>query len=234
MTCKSSKLEYAMVALVAVLALAVETGYAAGSYKLEAFNSAPPAELAAAVRDTLSPDAVRVVGPQGPLLEIWWRKTLPAQANPAQGLGIAYGQLAEGTLVGAMRIIAPTADYRNQQTRPGVYTMRYALIPDDGNHYYVAPNRDFVLLAPAASDPDPMTISIKDLIILSRKASGTGHASVWSLPQADSPPASMPSLVHVEDGDLWVLSFRAQLEPPGGTPSPLMMEMVVVGHTPEA
>ena len=231
---KSSKLEYAMVALAGVLALAVEPGHAAGPYKLEAFNSAPPAELSATVRDTLSPEAVRVVGPQGPLLELWWRKTLPAQANPAQGLGIAYGQLAEGTLVGAMRIVAPTADYRNQETRPGVYTMRYALIPDDGNHYYVAPNRDFLLLAPAASDPDPMTISPAHLIMLSRKASGTGHPSVWSLLEADSPPTSVPSLVHIEDGDLWVLSFRAQLEPPGGSPSPLVMEIVVVGHTPEA
>lgn len=231
---RTSKLEYAILAVAAMLVLAVETGHAAGSYKLEASSSAPPAELAASVRDTLSPDAVRVVGPQGPLLEIWWRKTVPAQASVNQGLGIAYGQLGEGTLVGAMRVVAQTADYRNQEMKPGVYTMRYALIPDDGNHYYVAPDRDFLLLSPAAADPDPATIPPRDLINLSRKASGTGHPSVWSLPQVDNPPASTPSLAHVEDGDLWVLYFRAQLGPPSGPSTPLVMGMVVAGHAPEA
>ena len=36
--------------------------------------------------------------------------------------------------------------------------MRYALMPDDGNHLGVAPNRDFLLLVRAADDPDPAAV----------------------------------------------------------------------------
>jgi hypothetical protein len=204
---------------------------AAADYQAQAFSAPPPEELAAPVRDALSSDAVRVSDPRGPLCEIWLRKALPAQASPTQALEIAYPQLAEGTLVGALRIATQTTDYRSQQIKPGVYTLRYALMPVDGNHYGVAPNRDFLLLVPAAADPSPAMIPRDDLLKLSRKASGTGHGSVWSLSQMDSPPAAVPSLAHQEDPDTWVLYFRVPLE--RGS-APLTMGLIVVGHAPES
>jgi len=207
---------------------------AAQSYRVETASTPPPEELSSAVRDALAPQALRVVGPKGALLEIWLRKAIPAKAGTTQELGISYGQLAEGALVGAVRFPGEVNDYRQQRVKGGVYTLRYALIPVDGNHQGVAPNRDFLLISPAAADANPATISRDALLNLSRKSIGTGHPSVWSLLATDSAPATLPALKHQEDGDLWVLQFAVPIEPAGGTPSKAVLSLVILGHAPEA
>jgi len=215
-------------------ALFAATSTHAQTYKVETTNAPAPQELAAAVRDTFSSSALRVSGPQGTVCEIWLRKAVPASATPSGELGVAYGQLSDGTLVGAIRFPAAAKDYRQQQIKPGVYTLRYALQPVDGNHQGVSPYRDYLLLAPAAADTSIAPLNDKDLYALSRRASGTGHPSVWSLVAADAAPPALPGIAHRDDDDLWVIYFQAQVQPGGGAPSPVKMGLVIVGHTPEA
>jgi len=143
---------------------------AAADYKIEKAG-APPEELAPAVRETLAAEGVRVVGPEGPLCEIWLRKAVPGHSKAAMELGIAYPQLAEGTLVGAVRFLREAKDFRRLEVKPGVYTLRLALYPTDGNHMGVAAQRDFLLLAPAAADSNPAGITYNESVALSRKAS---------------------------------------------------------------
>ncbi len=204
----------------------------AQSYKVEKVTEAAPQELAPAVREALAGEALRVVGPNGTLCELWLRKAIPAKANPSQELGVSLGQLAEGTLVAAVRFPANVKDYRRQQVKPGVYTLRYALIPVDGNHG-VAPQRDFLLASPAAVDQSPETITRDAALDLGRKTTGTRHPSVWSLAAVEGQPASLPAVIHQEDGDLWVLEFRAQIQS-GSAASAVAMALVVVGSAPEA
>src|SRR5712692_8809247 len=156
-----------------VLMLFCAATAAAQGYKVEKATLAPPTELSAAVRDSLSGEALRVAGPGGPLCEIWLRKAVPAKGGASQGMGIAYGQLAEGTLVAVIRFSAEVKDYRQQRVKPGVYTLRYALVPVDGNHLGVAPQRDFLLAAPAAADTDPANQTRNATLELSRKTTGT-------------------------------------------------------------
>lgn len=205
----------------------------AQSYRVEKIAAAPPQELAPAVRDVLAGEALRVAGPQGTLCELWLRKVMPAQANPSQDVDVTLGQLAEGTLVGAVRFPADVKDYRSQRVKAGVYTLRYALIPTDGNHYGVAPQRDFLLASPASADQSADTISRDATLAQSRKTTGTNHASVWSLGALDSPPASLPAMARQEDGDIWLLEFSALVQS-GNAVSPVPMGLVVVGHAPEA
>src|SRR3990172_627846 len=150
------------------------------------------------MRETLAAEGVRVVGPEGPLCEIWLQKAVPTRSNAGMELGIAYPQIAEGTLVGAVRFLAETNDFRRLRVKPGVYTMRYALHPTDGNHMGVAAQRDFLLLAPAAADANPAGMTYNEAVALSRKASGTSHPSVWSLETA-SEEVSEPKLRHKEE-----------------------------------
>lgn len=205
----------------------------AQTYKVETASTPAPQELAVTVRDTLSSDALRLSNAQGTYCELWLRKAVPASAA-TQGLGIAYGQLSEGELVGAIRFASAAKDYRQQEVKPGVYTLRYMLQPVDGNHQGVSPYRDFLLLVPAALDSSPNVIATKDLLPLSRRASGTDHPSVWSLIAADSTPAALPAVAHQEDGDLWVLYFRAPLASEGNAATALTIGLVVAGHAPEA
>jgi len=207
-------------------------GAQAQEYKAQTAATPPPQELSAAVRDTLAPGAIQVIGPQGPLCEIWLRKVVPAKASPPQELGVAFGQIADGTLVGALRFPREVKDYRRQKISPGVYTLRYALIPVDGNHF-VAPNRDFLLLTPAALDLDAGNVTRDALIANSRKGTSTNHPSVWSL-QPPENAASLPAMLHVDDGDLWLVAFRVQTQAGSAAPAPLVLALVVVGHAPEA
>lgn len=201
----------------------------AQSYKVEPVGVAAPQELAAPVRGALSSQALRISGAQGVYCEIWLRHPIPQATTPNGGLGIAFGQIADGTLVGAVRFAALAKDYRQQEVKPGVYTLRYALQPVDGNHQGVSAYRDFLLLVPAAADSSTDPLGFKDLVNLSRKASGVGHPSVWSLLPADNAPSALPGVIHVEDGDLWVLYFNA----PIGSAS-VAMGLVISGHAPEA
>jgi hypothetical protein len=108
------------------------------------------------------------------------------------------------------------------------------LQPVDGNHQGVSPYRDFLLLVPASLDTGTSPIAFKELSVLSRKASGTGHPAVWSLLPADGAPAALPGIKHVEDGDLWVLYFQFSLGPEGAAGTPTSIGMVIVGRAPEA
>jgi len=203
--------------------------FAADSYTLEKVTEAPPAELPAALRGAVRADALQVKGPGGSLCEIWLRLSVPVAAAPSTELGITFGQIAEGTLLGVMRIAAPATDYRNQKIKPGLYTLRYADNPVDGNHQGVAPQRDFALLSPVTEDADPGTITRDEAIKRSAKTTGTKHPSVWSLwPGDDS--AAAPALHFQDDMQIWLLNFRLPLA--GG--AQLSMGMVVVGHAPEA
>ena len=207
---------------------------AAQGYKAEALSEAPPQELASPVREALSASGIRVTGPGGAVCDIWLRKAVPAKANAGQSLGVIYPQLAQGTLVAAIRLPNATKDYRKQLIKPGTYTLRYALLPDNGNHMGVASQGDFLLASPAAADQDAATISIDQLLNLSRKATGSNHPSVWSLGPAEDHPKSLPAAFHQDDGDLWLVEFRLPLQDGTAGPSPESMALVVVGSAPEA
>jgi hypothetical protein len=170
---------------------------------------------------------MQVTGPSGALCEIWLAKSVAKAATPDTSLGVNFGQVPQGALVGAMKLEAKNNDYRNQPTQPGVYTLRFMLQPVDGNHQGVSPYRDFLLAVPAALDTAAEPITTDNLLKLSRKASGTGHPSVWSLVPADSAPATLPGIAHQDDGDLWVAFFQAPLA------TPAKMGLVVYGHAQE-
>ena len=211
------------------LLLSVSSCASAQSYKAEALNEAPPKELAAPIQAALSQTGIRVTGPSGPVCDLWLGKAVPGKANAPQALGVTFPQLAQGTLVGAIRLPNSVKDYRKQLIKAGVYTLRYALLPDNGNHLGVAPQRDFVLASPAAADLEPAALTFDQTVALSRKATGSNHPSVWSLAPPEDHPKSLPSVFHLDDGDLWLVEFSVPL---AGSPVPAAL--VVVGSAPEA
>ena len=166
-------------------------------------------------------------GPNGVVCEIWLRKTVPGQAAAAN-LGVVYTQLAEGTLVGVIRFPADTKDYRRQSIKSGVYTLRYALSPVNGNHQGVAPQRDFLLAIPAAADQDPANVSQAQTIELSKKSTSSNHASVWCLMAGNGAASAAPAVTHDGDADLWIAQFSISI-----AGSPVRMGLVVVGFGPE-
>src|SRR5258708_27408269 len=223
------------VAIVSSLAIpSLRPARAAAGYSAEKFSGAPPAEVSAAVRETLSSDGIRVQGPNGVICEIWLRKAIPVKASSSNELGVAFGEFTEGTLAAVVRFPADVIDFRKQHVKPGVYTLRYALNPVNGNHQGVAPQRDFLLASPAADDQSASPISVNDLINLSKKVTGANHASVWSLGTVEDQPKTLPSISHQDDGDLCMVNFPVNLLGPSNTLTVKTVALVVVGHAPEA
>ena len=183
---------------------------AAQTGKVESIGPLTDSSVPAAVRQTLDAKGYRLILDEpAPACELWIRKSVPAQ--PKKDIeGLAYPQLAESTLVGVIRFSQPAADFRGQRIPAGFYTLRYELIPNDGNHLGVAPNRDFLLLVPAASDADPKAqFKFEELVALSREATGTKHPGPLSLAQADGMVTA--AAVSKDDQDHWIFSAPVQL-----------------------
>src|SRR5208337_4551752 len=102
--------------------------------------------------------------------------------------GALYPELANGEFVGVVSLPKGMNDFRGQAIPAGVYTLRYQLLPQDGNHLGVAPNPDFLLAIPVASDPNPeQSYLYRKLVALSAKTTGTSHPAVIALDSAGEP-----------------------------------------------
>jgi hypothetical protein len=183
---------------------------AAQTGKIESIGPLTDSSVPGAVRQTLDAKGYRITLDEPvPACELWIRQGVPALPNKDIE-GLAYPQLAESTLVGVIHFSQPAADFRGQRIRAGFYTLRYELIPNDGNHLGVAPNRDFLLLVPAASDADPKAqFKFEELVALSREATGTKHPGPLSLAQANGMVTA--AAISKDDQDHWIFSAPVKL-----------------------
>lgn len=198
----------------------------AENFKVEPANALPegvPSSLSAALQSS----GIKVVSQEGKTwCELWLRKKLP-KASQSAGTNAKYPDLHTGLMVGVMRFPSDASDYRGQVIKAGVYSLRYALIPQDGNHMGASPIRDFLLLTPATEDtngPDA-EIPFDDLMKMSRKTTGTNHPGVILL---GLPPESSegPSLFQ-DDMEHWVYKTQVPLKPSGN----LLLAIIVYGKT---
>lgn len=183
---------------------------AAQTGKVEAIGPVTDSSVPVAVRQVLDAKGQRVLLDDGSVAcELWLRKNIPAQ--PKKDVeGALYTRLAESELIGILNFPQASTDYRGQAVRAGFYTLRYELLPNDGNHLGAAPNRDFLLLIPAGSDPDPAAVlKFQEMVDLSRKATGTKHPGPLSLIQPQS-KGTEPALSK-DDQDHWIFSAGLKL-----------------------
>ncbi|HZQ68305.1 MAG TPA: hypothetical protein VFA68_07280 [Terriglobales bacterium] len=179
------------------------------------------------MKNALDPKGYRLSLDDGTVVcDLWLRKTIPAQ--PKHDVpGALYTQIPDSAFIGVISFPQAAADYRGQSIKAGTYALRYALLPNDGNHLGVAPNRDFLLLVPANSDPDPAKIyKFEELVSLSRTAAGTHHPAPLSLVQSDHVVAA--AFVR-DDEDHWVFSVGLKLS----NGDELPMALVLKGTAPQ-
>jgi hypothetical protein len=177
----------AALAVVAVLRVLAPPALAAQELTVSKETVQIPAELAEPIRALLQPETA-VVMRDGNRLEIWWVKALPLDSAP-QGAP-SWSNVPDGALVAAMRVAQPVSDVRGYTIKPGVYTLRFALQPQDGDHLGVSPYRQFLLVAPAADDHAPDPVGFKGAVALAKKTLGKSHPATLSL---DPPVATQPA-----------------------------------------
>jgi hypothetical protein len=174
-------------------------------------NTPPPTETAEAVAGLLEDRCVQLLDAKGELLvELWFRRGVPAKATEAQiDNGLTYQELPETTLVGVVLLSRTWSDYRKQKLMPGVYTLRVAFQPVTDDHVGTAPYPEFCLLSSAADDKDPATMEPKSLREMSAKVAGKHPAVLLLVPGKGA--ASQPKLLNRGSGHwvlLWLLGVQ--------------------------
>ncbi|MFO0952181.1 MAG: hypothetical protein U0835_13735 [Isosphaeraceae bacterium] len=209
----------------AVLGLGLLAGLAPSalaqdSFKIEPTKEAPPAALAAPIRESLKPEGFKIVDGGGKVYaEFWLRKATPASEKPAGPKGpVQFPFLADGELLGALRFPGEGRDNRDQSIAKGIYTLRYGLQPVNGDHLGVSPFRDYVLMLPAAKDTAVAGVPRKALEEKSSESAGTSHPAVMLL-SAPAPSAAVPSVTRDEEKNTWsaVVPLSVQVKGESGT-----------------
>jgi hypothetical protein len=178
--------------------------------KVDVLKEAPPglsAEVAAAINDS----GLRISGKNGVVCDIWLAKEIPLKPKFKSSLRIKY-PFPTGELVGVIRFPASStpSDFRGQALKPGTYTLRYGLQPDDGNHLGTSDIRDFLVGCPPDNDSSPKRVEdIKDLFKLSAGAAGGTHPAIFLLIPPPDKPFSGASVVADEEKHFLILETNA-------------------------
>lgn len=145
-----------------------------------------PDEIAAPIRAELDP-AATVVKRGTNTIEFWLRKSVPLKESPEAPPVVQWEHVPDGALVGVMRVARALREIRGLPIRPGVYTLRFALQPQDGAHIGTSPYREFLMVGPAAEDQSLEPVGYAGAVALAQKAAGRGHPLSLSI---DPPVAS--------------------------------------------
>jgi hypothetical protein len=215
-----------------VLAVAFAVAPAAtaqAQYSIKSVKAEPPQEVNAALRKQLNDDSVQFLDAKGNIVcQLWLAKAVPTEATPEQVKnGLTYRELKETALIGAAKFEQNWTEYRKQKIKPGVYTMRLAFQPMDGDHMGTSPYPDFVLLVAANKDVKAGTMESKSLVEMSTASMGTSHPGVLML-APNAKPSPTPQLAK-RDNSNWVLNTQAGVAAPGGA-AVIGVGLTLVGH----
>ena len=203
---------------------------AADKYIVKVEDAPPPKEIAEPVRAILNGKGMNVFDEKGKLLcTVWTVKSLESKATADQAkAGLKYSNVEETMVVGAVKFPETWIDYRKQKIKPGVYTLRLAAQPMDGDHMGTAPYNEFCLICPAAEDKKPDLMEVEKMHELSAKSVGRKHPGMMLL-FPNPKPAEAPA-VEAKPKEHFVLSFRVPVAAEGQKAA-LGFSLVVVGVT---
>jgi hypothetical protein len=210
----------------AVCLLSAAGGASAQTLSATTAATPPPDEVAAPIKALLGPGAT-VVTRGANTIELWWRKALPLESAPS-GNKPAWSSVADGAVIGVMRTSKPLNDIRGFPMKPGVYVLRFALQPQDGDHMGVSPNREFLLVGPAAEDQSADPAGFKGAVALARKTQGRSHPAALSIDPTSTSVA--PGSVVTTETDFKSVVVNVPATSNGAAAGSLTFGLVLVGQ----
>jgi hypothetical protein len=208
--------------ILSLAALLISVPAFAGDFTTESAGAPPSEGVAPAILEMVAQDGVAVKDPDGKTAMELWMRTTPWGEEGTDAFGVRFDTIPEGAFMGLIRFPDSASDYREQFVPAGVYTLRFTLHPENGDHMGVAASRDFGILSPAANDTEPATaITDFDALVDMSYEIGNPHATVHriELPEGDEAPH-----LWVNDYEHWILDLKVAEEVVG---------MVVYGHSEE-
>ena len=201
----------------------------ASEFTVQSIEKDIPAKLGDSIKAELQSQAVQISKAEKPIYQLWLRKEIPLETAP-ESPEKALKSVGQTTLMGAIAITADERDYRDDELYQGVYTIRFGLRPQDGNHLGTSEHLYFAVLVEAKNDPELGKITkSRQLVKASSKTSATDHPMILSLFPVSSTDAETPS-VHepAPDHEAIRLSIPAK-NPDGSAAGPLVFDLVVAG-----
>ena len=179
-----------------------------------------PDAVPEATRQMIAQEGVTVKAGDVAVVSFWMRSA-PFEGEPASGFGVRFDNVPEGAFLGVLEFPARGADFRDQAVPAGIYTIRFGLHPEDGNHMGVAPSRDFALLSPVDKDLEVAKNFDFDGIVELSAEVGNPHPTVarLELPEGDAGPNLWEN-----DYEHWVLDLAV---------ADTVVGIVVDGHAEE-
>jgi len=163
--------------IAALIGVAAEPKFTA---KVE--KAPPPEKVAEAIRKLLDERALVVASGDVVVMRIWFRAEIPVNATAEQiANGLTYREIPEGTLMGVLEFPQKFTDFRKQELPAGIYTLRFAIQPDIGDHTGTAPHSEFCLISSADDDRAAGEIEKKRLIEISSRVNEGRHPAVLLL-----------------------------------------------------
>lgn len=217
-----------IVSLLAVALFGLQAAMAA-DHKIAELKEAP-AGVSAAIQGALSSSGYRISDEKGVVCDVWLLKEIPLKPKFKATLRIKYPFLP-GQLIGAIRFPEGSKpnDFRGQELKPGTYTLRYGLQPDDGNHLGTSDIRDFLVGCPPKDDVDPKRIEdIPKLFNLSGTTAGASHPAIYLLLPPAAKPFDASAVRHDDQKHLLILDANV-VGGDAGTKAPVPISLVVVG-----
>lgn len=216
----------ALVALSMLLGLPTSQGQ---DYSVEVIDAGPDAtEIAPQLAESMSDKGYRVKKGSRTVAEIWYRKEWkldPAFEKSSERL---YPFEPE-QLIGVLHFPRRGSDFREQTISSGWYTLRFALLPVDGNHEGTSPTRDFLLLVEASQDAADKQWQVDDLNRASSEAAGSTHPATLCLQDAKE-TGELPSMRHDDFNDWWILRAAGKGITAEKQAKEFPIELVVAGH----
>jgi hypothetical protein len=177
-----------------ILLLMAAFGLHAADLTLKTAEAPPPKEIDPAIQKLLQPKSIQLLEGDQPAFQFWLVNELPLQSKPSSAAK-ALDAVKQATLLGVVSVPKAQRDYRDDELAAGVYTMRFALQPQDGNHLGSAEFLYFAVLTPAKLDTKPDGITdYKSLVKASSKETSTDHPVILSLRPASSDKGDSPHL----------------------------------------
>ncbi len=214
---------FAVIAVLATSALAA----AGEGYGIEVVEKAPPAEIADEIKAELSSSAVQISGPDGLRYEFWFAKSIVlSEVAPGKELE----KIPPIALLGAAQVQdVENLDFREDEVLPGVYTMRYGLQPEDGNHLGTSDHPFFAILIPAERDQKLAGIADHDdMVDRSMEDTAGVHPYILAMqPLPADAPGEAPTVAEGQhDWQYAVLELPGSVD---GKASPFKIALVFEG-----
>lgn len=208
----------ASIAGAALVVLLAFIARAENGVELKVVDKPAPDGVEADIKDAVVPKAFQISDAGGTFFELWFVPGLKASAFGGTAKE-TLDKVEQITLLGiAVVSIEDHHDFRDDPIDPGVYVMRLALQPKDGNHMGTAPFDTFAILVPAALDPQLKEFRDHETMVeLASEDTVAEHPPIFSLQPFEDAGGDVPRLEFNEEEEWRFLRLQFPVEAAGET-----------------